>query len=660
MCGLVGLVFREPIWKSDKLNDLINKMSDRIFHRGPDSGGSWVDAKEGIAFGHRRLSIIDLSEAGHQPMLSPSQRYQIVLNGEIYNFNEIRKEICESPGCADRIFRGHSDTEIFLHAIELWGVEKSLQKTVGMFAFALWDSQEKKLYLARDRMGEKPLYYGFIRDAFFFGSDLVSLKSFCPGDLEIDRDALCLLLRHNYIPAPHSIFVGIKKMVPGHFIEIPISSIRNGDLASHPPRPFWNIWEKELNCLSNQFCEMQEDEVIGELEKLIKQSVSQQMISDVPLGAFLSGGIDSSLVVAIMQSLSSRPVKTFTIGFNDKAFNEAVYAKEIASFLGTEHTEQYVNPKDALDIVPEIHGIFSEPFADSSQIPTILVSRLAKKHVTVSLSGDAGDELFGGYSRYTRIERLFKLVSLLGLSHDSIFSNLGKFALNGVFKICENFPLSFLGNHNSKKIKRKLENYARVLGVKDFEDFYRILVSHWKKPTDVILNSKEPPTIFSKEELRLIKKPFEKMMLIDKLSYLPDDILVKVDRAAMSVGLESRVPFLDWRIVEFSARIPTNLKRKNNQGKYPLRKILAKYVPERLFNRPKMGFGVPLNAWMVGPLKDWVTDLLSKDRIIKQGFFEPIHILTRLDETLNGKVDWSPYLWDVIAFQSWQEHWKKN
>lgn len=646
MCGLVGFLGGVAGVNGDQ--ELLRRMAGALIHRGPDDGGVWCNSEQRIGLAHRRLAIVDLSPAGHQPMVSARERFVIAFNGEIYNHLDIRKEL-ESLVPAP-CWRGHSDTETLLAGIEAWGLESTLKKSIGMFAIALWDRQTHTLTLTRDRMGEKPLYYGWqgsgVERAFLFGSELKALKAHPAFSAEIDRGAICLLLRHNYIPAPYSIYQNIAKLEPGCLLTISLTQ----------PEPkiqkYWDTLEVARDGVAQPFAGTA-DEAVDKLEILVKDAVSQQMMADVPLGAFLSGGIDSSTVVALMQTQSARPVKTFTIGFNEAGYNEAVHAKAVAQHLGTEHTELYVTPGQAMDVIPLLPDLYCEPFADSSQIPTFLVSQLARHHVTVSLSGDAGDELFGGYNRYQLTEKLWHKLELLPMSVRALLAK-------GITAISpagwDNLAGAIPGTARYSAIGDKLHKGASVLASASVDDLYLGMVSHFHDPTQWVVNGQEPPTC-----LRGMKPALEglsdveRMMALDAISYLPDDILVKVDRAAMGVSLEGRVPLLDHRIVEFAWSLPLSYKLRDGQTKWPLRQVLYRHVPRELIDRPKMGFGVPLHDWLRGPLRGWAEGLLDESRLQRDGYFHPAPIRKMWAEHLSGQRNWMARLWTVLMFQAWLE-----
>jgi asparagine synthase (glutamine-hydrolysing) len=647
MCGIAGYWDRSHQFSPAESQGIVTAMTDTLIQRGPDSSGIWLDESAGIALGHRRLAILDLSPEGAQPMLSPDRRYAIVFNGEIYNFAELRSTLSESG----YQFRGHSDTEVMLAAFTEWGLTAAVQKFIGMFAFALWDTQERVLHLCRDRAGEKPLYYGWVGNTLLFGSELKALIAHPQWQGQIDRDALTLFVRYGYIPAPHSIYQGISKLTPGTTIGF---GAEQTQLAT--PVAYWDLQTVVAKGLREPFTGT-DAEGIDRLDKLLRDTIKEQMVADVPLGAFLSGGIDSSTVVALMQAQSSRPIKTFSIGFAEQKYNEAEYAKAVAQHLGTEHTELYVRATDALDVIPMLPHLYDEPFADSSQIPTFLLSKMTREHVTVSLSGDAGDELFGGYSRYFLSIDIWQkigwipvgmrefyaklLVSLPPERWDSIVDRVGK----------------ILPRLQNVQAGRKIHKIAGVLGSKQPLEIYRKIVSIWKNPAEIVLKGIENPTIVTHPPEWLDKLDLaEQMMYLDTMSYLPDDILVKVDRAAMAVSLESRVPFLDRRIIEFAWQLPLSMKLRNNQGKWLLRQVLDRYVPSELIDRPKMGFGVPIDLWLRHELRDWAESLLDEQRLEREGFFNVRAVRQQWQEHLSEAFDRSYSLWNILMFQAWLEH----
>lgn len=636
MCGFAGFITNSEGFDSEKLRMTASRMNSVLDHRGPDDSGIWIDQEVGIALGHRRLSIIDLSSEGRQPMISSNGRYVICYNGEIYNYREIQKKVEEISG--DLNLRGHSDTEVVLKAIEVWGLSKTLAELVGMYSIALWDRLEHTLYLVRDRMGEKPLYYTHIGKCLIFGSELKSLKEHPSFVGRIDRNSLALYMRYNYIPSPYTIYENVYKLLPGSMLTFKVNS-RSLDVKT-----YWSLKEKTVDGLNNKIT-LNETQAIDELDQLLKQSISQQMIADVTIGSFLSGGIDSSTVTAIMQTQSSKPVKTFSIGFNESKYNEAIYAKEISSFLGTDHTELYVEPHQAMEVIPKLPLLYDEPFADASQIPTYLVSKLAKNNVSVALSGDGGDELFCGYRRYILGEKLSNRLNTIPWNIRILTSNLLRFpSIETWDKILSMSQLS----------GSQIYSLSIALKSRNFESVYQILVSLWKEPELLVLGASEPPTIFTDQNNTSgINGSIDKMMYIDMMSYLPDDILVKLDRASMGVSLESRVPFLDHRIVEFSWKLPMSYKIREGQSKWILRQVLNRYIPKKMMDRPKMGFGMPIDSWLRGPLREWAEELLDDNKLKKQGYFNNYLVRQKWNEHLTGKKDNQHYLWSILMFQAW-------
>ncbi|MBR7630575.1 asparagine synthase (glutamine-hydrolyzing) [Aeromonas popoffii] len=625
MCGFSG--FYATVNKSCTIVTGFGEIMLSLRHRGPDDSGTWYDEKQGIALGHTRLAIVDLSSAGHQPMTSAGDRFVIAFNGEIYNHLDLRNQL-ESQGSAPA-WRGHSDTETLLACFIAWGIEATLKATVGMFALALWDKQEQQLTLARDRLGEKPLYWGWCGDTLLFGSELKALKAHPDFNAGVDRGALSLLLRHNYIPAPYTIYQGIEKLPAGQYVQIKKGQLR----ADVQLKVYWQLNHVIEHGLANPFSGT-DTQATNLLEQTIRQAVSGQMLSDVPLGAFLSGGVDSSTIVALMQQQSKQPVRTFAIGFDEPGYNEAGYAKEVAQHLGTVHTELYVSAQDALDLVPHLPDIYCEPFADSSQLPTFLVSRMAKQHVTVALSGDGGDELFGGYNPYQFAPKVWSTLQRLPLPLRQIACRL----LSGL-------PLP-----------DKLEKLLRVFPVKDKEQFYQILMSHWDNPWQLVIGGNEYPTLINSTAQWPKTDSFEHwMMAMDAGQYMIDDILVKVDRAAMANSLETRVPLLDHRVVELAWKLPLHMKIRGGVGKWVLREILYRHVPREMIERPKKGFSVPLGQWLRGPLRDWAEALLNKERLEQEGYFNSVVVRRVWSDHLQGKRDHARKLWSILMFQAWLE-----
>ena len=656
MCGLTGFLGAAPNQPQDASLVLLRRMSDALRHRGPDDSGAWYDAAHGIALGHRRLSILDLSPAGHQPMRSAAGRYLIVFNGEIYNHLVLREALDAAHLGAG--WRGHSDTETLLAGFDAWGIQATLERAVGMFAFAVWDRETATLTLGRDRIGEKPLYYGWqgqgASRVFLFGSELKALRAHPAFEHEIDRDALCLQLRHSYIPAPYSIYCGIAKLAPGCLASV----------SARRPAPevtsYWPGARRLAAAAATPFAGTP-GEAVDALETLLRQAVGVQMIADVPLGAFLSGGVDSSTVVALMQAQSARPVKTFSIGFHEQGFDEARYAKAVARHLGTDHTELYVTAEQAQALIPRLPSLYDEPFSDSSQLPTFLVSQLARRHVTVALSGDAGDELFCGYTRYQFAARLWRSIDMAPRSLRRLaargISAIPVNAWNGAARsLARYLPRALPHALRVANPGDKLHKGAEVMSCNTLDDLYLGLVSHWDDPAALVRGAVEPPTLLQGRTPALPGLDgIQRMMALDLLTYLPDDILVKVDRAAMGVSLEARVPFLDHRVVEFAWTLPQSLKLRDGVSKWALRQVLYRHVPQALIERPKMGFGVPIGSWLRGPLREWSEHLLSEARLRREGFFDPVMLRSKWQEHLSGQRNWQYHLWDVLMFQSWLE-----
>jgi len=641
MCGITG--FWGPAGQRG-MRPAAQAMADAIRHRGPDDSGEWCDESAGIALAHRRLSILDLSPEGHQPMTSASGRYVIVFNGEVYNYEELRLRL---PGYR---WRGRSDTEVMLAAVETWGLEAAVRTFVGMFAFALWDKQEHELHLVRDRLGIKPLHYGRCGQYLLFGSELRALRAHPAFDTEIDRGAVALLMRHNYVPHPYSIYSKIRKLPPGMILRVKL------DRELPEPAPFWSARAVAEAGVASTLPEDPEP-ALDALHQLLLEATRLRMIADVPLGAFLSGGIDSSTVVALMQAQSSRPVKTFSIGFVEKGYNEAPFAAVVARHLGTDHTELYVTPAEAQAVVPRLPEYFDEPFADSSQIPTFLVSALARKYVTVSLSGDGGDELFAGYPRYSLANQIWRTMRHFPAAGRKLAA-AGMRALsadtwNRFFRTADVFlPERIRRRRPGEQIHR----FADILSEDSRQAIYRRILSHWDPPEQVVMGALEPPTALTDPRRRAELSDFTlQMMFMDLVSYLPDDILTKVDRASMAVSLEARVPLLDHRVVEFAWRLPMSLRIRDGQEKWLLRQVLYKYVPARLVDRPKMGFGMPVGEWLRGSLRDWADALLAPDRLAEEGFLDHETVRRVWNEHLCGTRNWQYLLWDVLMFEAWLE-----
>ena len=653
MCGITGIFGN---LRKEEFDSSIHEMSATLNHRGPDDAGTWINEENGVAFGHQRLSIIDLSSAGHQPMVSQCGRFTTVFNGEIYNHLQLRDKLNTSAN--KQSWKGHSDTETLVTAFSQWGIEKTLQQLVGMFAIAVWDFKEKRLFLIRDRFGEKPLYYGWSNGVFLFGSELKALQKYKRFSNQIDRGALSLYMKYMYVPTPYSIFRDIYKLEPGCILQI--------DKGTKPPTlplfapfrdqginiaqwyPISNMAQAgQKNLITDQ------NDAVDLIEKTLLESVRSQLISDVPLGAFLSGGIDSSVITALMQKVCKDPVKTFTIGFEESSFNEAIYAKEVSRHLGTEHHELYVTSSDAFKVIPHLPTLYDEPFADSSQIPTYLASKLARESVTVSLSGDAGDELFGGYNRYLWGSRVWNKVRWMPLIvRQTLGVAINKISVNTWDSIGNSLPNSSRVSLMGDKAHRMAH---RLKNVKSLDDVYHSLVTEGYKEDGLVVNDKAALiTKLDNNDIVSGIVDFEhRMMLLDSLTYLPDDILTKVDRAAMGVSLETRIPFLDYRVAELAWRLPLDTKINNGETKWPIRQVLYKYVPKVLIERPKAGFAIPVGQWIRGPLREWAADLLNEERIRREGYFNPELVQQLWQQHLSGKYDWTPRLWAILMFQAW-------
>jgi asparagine synthase (glutamine-hydrolysing) len=657
MCGFTGIIDRSAATPAPDLRTTVRAMADTLAHRGPDDDGQWADCRSGVALGFRRLAILDLTEAGHQPFISADGSLALVFNGEIYNHAALRAEL-QASGAAPA-WRGHSDTETLIACFGAWGVRPTLEKTVGMFALALWDGQARRLHLARDRFGEKPLYYGWSGGALVFGSELKALRRYPGFDNDIDRDALALFTQYSSVPAPYSIYRGIYKLEPGCVLSLSTTATAPGRALFAPARQdgivlerYWSLSEVARRGQADRLTD--EREAIDRLEAALTEAVRLQSIADVPLGALLSGGIDSSLVVALMQARSNRQVKTFTIGFGEAGFNEAEHAKAVARHLGTDHTELYLSAQQALEVIPRLPRLYSEPFADSSQIPTYLVSQMARQHVTVALSGDGGDELLGGYTRYvwgTRVWRQLRwmpravrrgLGATIAAIPESAWDTVGRAVPGG--------GLVAQAGGKAHKLAHRLKNVAGL------DDLYRALVRTWPADANLVVGARRIPLVLDHLlENSAGLEPQHRMMLWDALTYMPDDILHKVDRAAMAVSLETRAPLLDHRIAELAWRLPLDMKIRQGQGKWIARQVLYRHVPRTLVERPKMGFGMPVAEWLRGPLRDWAEDLLSERRLTAQGLWHAAPIRRKWTEHLSGAASWPYELWCVLMFQEWLE-----
>ncbi len=618
-------------------------MCDAIAHRGPDDSGEWIDPTYGVAIGFRRLAIIDVSPAGHQPMVSVSGRYVATFNGEIYNFEDLRRELREA-GLAPP-FRGHSDTEVMLAAFEAWGVEASVKRFNGMFAIALWDRERRCLQLVRDRMGVKPLYYGQAGRTFLYGSELKALRQHPDFNGTVDRGTLALYLRFLYVPAPYSIYEGVRKLMPGTILTFDPETRQTQTTA------YWSAREAALLGSAQRF-RGSEEEAANELETLLRDAVRIRMVADVPLGVFLSGGIDSSIVAAMMQAQSPVPVRTFTVGFAETSYDEAPFGAAVARHLGTDHTELYMTTDDVVNVIPKLPSIYDEPFADSSQIPTHLVAMLARRHVTVSLSGDGGDELFGGYNRYFIGQQLFRRLSKVPAVLRPIFGRaLTLFSPHLWDRLLALGGPILPAALRQPRPGERIHKVARMLAANDPDAMYFELVSHW---SNIVTGgaSHEAP-VMAREEWPALADPIERMMYFDQVSYLPDDILTKVDRASMAVSLEAREPLLDYRLVEFAWSLPLSMKVRAGRGKQILRRTLDRYVPQSLIERPKMGFGIPLETLLRGRLRDWAESLLDPSTMRAQGFLDVAPIRAKWEDHLAGKGEWKHFLWGVLMLQAW-------
>lgn len=649
MCGLAGFIGTDL--QFERRESALRAMTDSLIHRGPDAVGIFLDNAAGIGLGLRRLAIVDLSENGRQPMVSESGRFVIVFNGEIYNFNRLRPELTASG----HSFRGHSDTEVMLAAFEEWGVEQSLKKFNGMFAFALLDRDIGRLWLARDRLGKKPLYYSMVNGALIFGSELKSLHQYPLFSGELDRDAACLYLRHNCFPAPFTVFKNVRKLEPASFLYVDVNA---GRISPIHTGQYWSAAEMHRSGQSRRFSGSFTD-ALDELDRILRDSIAMRLIADVPLGVFLSGGIDSSLVAALMQAQCASPIKSFTIGSSDIGYNEARHASAVARHLGTEHTELYLGAEAALALIPALPQVFDEPFADSSQLPMMLVARMARQHVTVALSGDGGDELFGGYNRYLWCRNLLRTTHrnarwprrtlaamLLGISA-SKWDKLLR-------------PLLSLAPRSYREMLPgdRLHKLAALFNEDDPRQLYLRLITHWDNPESVVISGQEPPTALNRpSDIKNINSYIEHIMYLDEISYLPDDILVKVDRATMTSSLEARSPLLDFRVAEFAASLPIDYKLSRTRGKRALRELLYRYVPQPLVDRPKMGFGVPLGAWLRGPLRDWAESLLSESSLKSSGVFRATPIRRVWNNHLSGSQQRQYELWDILMYEQWLKHW---
>lgn len=648
MCGLAGF-WRPGGGSADALRDQARRMGDTLRHRGPDDGGEWVDAAAGVGFGFRRLAIVDLSPAGHQPMVSSDGRFVVEYNGEIYNYRDLRAGL-EAEGVR---FRGSSDTEVIVELCARRGVRDMLQAVWGMFAMAIWDTRQRVLWLTRDRLGKKPLYYGKASDgAWIFGSELKSLRAYAGCPTTIDRGAVASLLRYACIPAPASIYTGIAKLPPGC-----LALLREG----HAPaiEPYWRARDVVESAVRRR-TDRDEREALDEGEALLRDTVRRRMVADVPVGAFLSGGIDSSLIVALMQAESTQRVRTFSIGFTEPDYNEADIAKQVAAHLGTDHCEFYVRPEEALEVVPTLGRLYDEPFADSSQIPTYAVSALARKHVTVALTGDGGDEMFGGYPRYLMAARAWRRITQL----PSLPRHLAAGALNrmplAVFNALYAASQMAVPAHARQPVGEKQRRLAQFLATDDEDDLYEILISQWAAPELAVPGAGEPVPWWRGEARHLaVPTVAERAIFSDTVFYLPDDILVKVDRASMGVSLELRAPLLDHRVLEYAWALPQSFRIRDGRGKWLLRRLLERHVPSVLMDRPKTGFSLPVGRWLRGPLRDWAESLLSPTALASSGVFDGAAVRAVWQRHLAGDGDKHLQLWPVLMFQVWHAEWHR-
>ena len=644
MCGIVAIVGWEPKFDRGELADRAVRMAMTIEHRGPDGSGVWSDTDAPVVLAHRRLAILDLSPAGAQPMTSADGHFAITFNGEIYNYRELRAQLPDCQWC------GHSDTEVLLAAIQTWGVESALERCVGMFAFALWDRQRKEIVLARDRLGEKPLYYGLGDGALLVASELKAIEAWPGWRGEIDAVALDDFIRHGCIHAPRSIFRQVRKLPAGSILRVPVSAA--ADALEIAPRRYWNLADQVASAPSAPT--PSDSTLLAQLEESLKRAIGQQMVADVPVGAFLSGGVDSSLIVALMQRQAPGSVKTFSIGFRESAYDEAHHARAVAAHLGTDHTELYVSPAQAMAVIPNLPSMYDEPFADSSQIPTYLVAQLARKSVTVSLSGDGGDELFGGYNRYFWAQRIWRRIGIFPRGLRRVAGAVVESISPTVWDRAWRFMPARL---QVSQPGDKLHKLAGLAATGDARDAYAWLIAQYRSREPVVIGA-PVHTSLAEHSLWNVpgRAPADNMMLADALGYLPDDILVKVDRATMATSLEARAPFLDHRVVEMAFSLPLSFKMRDGVGKWPLRQLLYRHVPRALIDRPKMGFGVPIDTWLRGPLKAWAEGLLDPARLGRQSLLHPAPVARAWAEHQSGRRNHQHFLWNVLMFQAWLEN----
>lgn len=642
MCGIAGLFSFGECDKAQQAEQG-RAMEQAIAHRGPDAADLWQDPDYPLILCHRRLAIIDLSDDGRQPMHSHSGRYVVTYNGEIYNYQELRREL-EARGVQ---FQSQSDTEVMLAIFEAYGIEAGLKKLNGMFAICLWDRQEQILHFMRDRFGKKPLYIGWVGDQLAFSSELKSFHALSDFKPEIDRDILAQYMRYGYVQAPNCIFKNIWQMAPASYLSLSIDALKAGQNLSNDMTQYWSLKEVVEKGKAN-LSQKNEDEIIQEFEGKLYDATAQRMISDVPFGAFLSGGIDSSSVVALMQKHSKTPIKTFSIGFKEEGYNEAEHAKAIAEHLGTDHCEFYVSAQDAMTVIPQLPDIYDEPFADSSQIPTYLISRLARDQVTVVLTGDGGDEILGGYDRHVKIPALWSKISWMPQVLRKIIFSLLLFVPNSIYQFIKS---------NNPLFPSKVKRAFKLMTLKDAHEIYNALVTHWG--SNVVINAKEPQSDLNQKSLWPENLSFaEEMFFGDTLSYRAHDLMAKTDRASMAVALEARAPLMDYELAEYCWRLPHNMKVRDGKGKWLLRQVLDRHVPKSLYDRPKMGFSVPIGEWLRGPLKAWAEALLARERLTKQGLFDTEKITQAWNEFLHSNTkDVPKHIWTILMFQAWYDRW---
>ncbi len=653
MCGIAGFLERGANATPAAMRSAVKAMAQRLTHRGPDANGIWCDHQAGIALGFRRLAILDLTPTGNQPMASSDGRYTVVYNGEIYNYRELKATLEHEGGTR---WRGTSDTEVMLEAFARWGIERTLKSLNGMFAIAIWDKRERTLSLARDRLGEKPLYYGWSGKSFLFGSELKALAAHPAWSGEIDRGAVSLLLRYDYIPGPHAIFENIAKLPPGHFLQIKVGVAVPGTVA--PAQPYWSAAEAALRGLEAPF-EGSEDEAVEALDALLRDAIALRLEADVPVGVFLSGGIDSATITGIAQAVSRRPVNTFSIGFEDPRFDEAPEAAAVAKHLGTDHTELTATEAEALATVPDLPVVYDEPFADISQIPTLMLSRLTRRHVTVGLSGDGGDELFCGYPRYRRAAREWQRIAGLPEALRRGAGGMARAVPAGALDAGLGWMTAIAGRRRrwgrpGSKLRWRLEGLASPGAMA----VYRQQLTRWQGVERLVPGSQNYETAYDRGgPSDALGTVLDQAMYRDAIAYLPDDILVKVDRASMAASLEARAPLIDHRLVEFAWSLPASMKLRGGQSKWILRQVLKRYVPEGLTDRPKSGFDPPLGEWLRGSLRDWAEALLAPERLAREGFIDPRPVQRCWREHIGGGRNWRHELWGVLSFQAWLERW---